>query len=184
MGLDMYLTKKKYIGNKYRDGDKQVKVIVPENQEGVTFPTATINNAKISTIIEETGYWRKANHIHNWFVENIQDETDNCEEHFVNKDKLKELLNTCKKVEESLKDSPTTKATIKTGWDKNGETFADIDVFVNTETAKRLLPTQEGFFFGSTDYDEDYLEDIKNTIIIIETALKDEKGEYYYSASW
>ena len=31
-----------------------------------------------SRIIEQVGYWRKANQIHNWFVENVQDGEDDC----------------------------------------------------------------------------------------------------------
>ena len=30
--------------------------------------------------------------------------------------------------------------------------------------AAKLLPTQSGFFFGSTDYDEWYIQDLKDTI--------------------
>lgn len=31
----------------------------------------------------------------------------------------------------------------------------------NEETSKKLLPTQGGFFFGSTEYDQWYYEDVK-----------------------
>ena len=53
MGLDMYLHKKSYVGNKYRDTDKQVKVMVPDNQDGVMSPTGQIKTARISEITEE-----------------------------------------------------------------------------------------------------------------------------------
>jgi hypothetical protein len=63
--------------------------------------------------------------------------------------------------------------------------------------AVELLPTQSGFFFGSTEYDEYYFDDLKDTIKIIEpaielikalTANKRKSGDPYYSinyrASW
>jgi len=48
----------------------------------------------------------------------------------------------------------------------------------------KILPNQSGFFFGSTDYDEWYLRDIEATIEGLEIALKDNDGDFYYSASW
>jgi hypothetical protein len=36
-------------------------------------------------------------------------------------------------------------------------------VIEDPTVAKRLLPTREGFFFGSTEYDEEYLRDVKAT---------------------
>lgn len=47
-------------------------------------------------IIDQVGYWRKANHIHNWFVENVQDGEDDCRYHGeVTKEDLEELLVSC-----------------------------------------------------------------------------------------
>jgi hypothetical protein len=50
--------------------------------------------------------------------------------------------------------------------------------------AEELLPSASGFFFGGTEYDEWYFNDIATTIAILEEALEDENGEYYYSSSW
>jgi hypothetical protein len=53
-------------------------------------------------IIEQVGYWRKANQIHNWFVENIQDGIDDCDYHReVTEEDLEELLDVCKRVLDS-----------------------------------------------------------------------------------
>lgn len=41
-------------------------------------------------------YWRKANQIHKWFVDNVQNGEDDCDLYYVSQDKLKQLLNTCK----------------------------------------------------------------------------------------
>jgi len=61
--------------------------------------------------------------------------------------------------------------------------------------AEKLLPTQEGFFFGSTDYDEWYLADLKSYIEQVDEIIKDHQAligsgvkdwdiDYYYQASW
>ena len=54
--------------------------------------------------------------------------------------------------------------------------------------AASVLPTQQGFFFGSYDYDEWYMEDMKNTVNQIEKILEatPEDGwiDFIYRASW
>lgn len=55
------------------------------------------------------------------------------------------------------------------------------------EIAKQLLPTQEGFFFGSTRYDEYYFEDIKKTLNdlqIINECFDFENNYLIYGSSW
>ena len=50
-------------------------------------------------IVENVGYWRKANAIHKWFVDNVQDGIDDCDYHNeVTKEILEDLLDTCEKV--------------------------------------------------------------------------------------
>ena len=52
---------------------------------------------------------------------------------------------------------------------------------------ERFLPTQSGFFFGATNYDEWYEQDLKLTIEQIDKATKDIKNDYaefIYQASW
>jgi hypothetical protein len=49
-----------------------------------------------------------------------------------------------------------------------------------------VLPTTSGFFFGSTDYDEWYIQDLEHALKIIDRAMlfiKDH-GEVYYQSSW
>lgn len=59
---------------------------------------------------------------------------------------------------------------------------------VNTDHMKahRLLPTQEGFFFGSTEYGTWYFEDIEHELAVFEEILEnwDETKVYYYWAWW
>ena len=150
MGLDMYLDKRSYVRQwEHIDADKQYNVEVTRGGE----PT-NINPKKVKYIIEEAGYWRKQNQIHQWFVENVQDGVDNCGEYYVSDEKLRELLALCKAVQNQ------------------------------PAVAEALLPTASGFFFGGTEYDEWYYDGIDNTIQILNEALADENGEYYYSSSW
>lgn len=161
MGLDMYLTKKTYVGNQYRKPNEMVKVIMPKNQESATFPIKQpIKNERIFEISESVGYWRKANQIHKWFTDNVQKGVDDCGEYEVTWEELMNLLNDCKKVIE------------------------------NKELAKDILPAQSGFFFGGTKYGEYYFQQINDTIKIIEDLIA-EKGDdehlsgiLYYSSSW
>ncbi len=110
-----------------------------------------------STIFEQVGYWRKANAIHRWFVENVQDGDDNCGTYAVDKEQLEELKALCE------------------------------DVINRKVSATKALPTTSGFFFGSTAYDEYYHEDLRNTIEIINQVLVETDWETQtvcYSSSW
>ena len=62
-------------------------------------------------------------------------------------------------------------------------------VLKNHELADKLLPTMSGFFFGSTDYDEDYYDDVKqvfeyckNNLLPIFNEL--EEDEYLTFETW
>lgn len=122
-------------------------------------------------IMEKVGYWRKANHIHNWFVENVQDGVDDCRYHReITEEDLRALYLACNEIlRTAVVDRETSKVTI------------DISV------AESLLPSQDGFFFGGTDYDEYYVKDIQKTIEIIRKVMDttDFKTQMiYYLASW
>ena len=161
MGLDMYLTKKTYVGNEYRKPENQIKVVMPESEGDATFKVKQpIKQERISYIEESIGYWRKANHIHKWFVDNIQGGKDDCGNYPVSEEKLQSLMDSCK------------------------------EVLAIKDNAEVLLPTQSGFFFGGTDYDEYYFKDIEATIKIIADLFTERgedkylSGEVYYHSSW
>ena len=63
-----------------------------------------------------------------------------------------------------------------------------LEVLSDHAKADELLPTGSGFFFGSTNYDETYYEDLMNTVKIIDHAIsmntKYAGLDFYYSASW
>ena len=152
MGLDMYLYKKNYIRT-----DEFYK---PEYRNEVVVKTGgeidkKIKPERIRYVVEEVGYWRKANQIHKWFVDNVQEGNDNCGSYYVNSTTLEELLELCKKVQ------------------------------ADHSLAESLLPSTSGFFFGGTEYDEWYFNDIDSTIKIIEECLADEGADdFEYSSSW
>lgn len=143
----MYLKKRKFIGNgkvKITDLEYEFR----RNKVGNEF-------SDVEEIVQRAGYWRKANAIHKWFVDNVQDGIDDCKEYYVEEEKLKELLDVCNKVKE------------------------------NHSLAKELLPTQSGFFFGDTEYNDWYFNDIDLTIEILEKQIKDaDEYDFYYQSSW
>lgn len=152
MGLDMYLVAKKFFWTKdYKteEQDKEaekIKKLFPE-----------MKGNRLDYVIFQVGYWRKANHIHKWFVDNVQDVKDDCGNYYVDREKLQELKAICEKV--------LTKRT------KN--------------FAHSLLPTQEGFFFGGLEYDEYYFKEIEDTIKILDKCLKlSDDWEIEYHSSW
>ena len=141
-------------------------------------------------IKEQVGYWRKANEIHNWFVENVQDGEDDCRYHReVTREVLEELLNICNKVLASCR---LVDGEIENGYnfDEDGNRIpilVDGKYVEDTSVAEELLPTTSGFFFGGTNYDEYYVEDIESTIDIITKVLETtdfEKEMIYYVSSW
>lgn len=141
-------------------------------------------------IKEQVGYWRKANEIHNWFVENVQDGEDDCRYHReVTREVLEELLSMCNKVLASCR---LVDGEIENGYnfDEDGNRIpilTDGKYVEDPSVAEELLPTTSGFFFGGTNYDEYYVEDIENTIDIITTVLETtdfEKEMIYYVSSW
>jgi hypothetical protein len=152
MGLDMYLYKKNYM----RQGDFYKPEFVNEVivKTGGEIDTK-IKPERIKYIVEEVGYWRKANQIHKWFVDNVQNGIDECQSSYVSRESLEELLELCKQVRD------------------------------DNSKAEELLPSASGFFFGGTEYDEWYFNDINHTIEIIEECLADEGADdFEYSSSW
>lgn len=183
MGLDMYLYKKTYVKNWDHMTPQQRHEIVVKRGGTVR---DDIKPERISEIVEQVAYWRKANAIHKWFVANVQGGVDECQESYVDKEKLAELVSLCKQVLASVE---TVEGEVCTGiqWTPEGgeqRLTRRGEVIAQPGLAAKLLPTQSGFFFGSTDYDEGYLYDIKETIRQIEPLLAEEGGDFYYRASW
>lgn len=171
MGLDMYLYKKHYVKN-WDHNPPEDKIQLTVKKGGKKHPH--INPRKVTYIQEEVAQWRKANHIHQWFVDHVQKGVDECQESYVDSTKLEELLKACIAVRDSSKLIPD-----EDGRNRDGKVLEDITL------AESLLPCQGGFFFGGTQYDEWYMRSIKDTIKILEEELaKAQPVEYYYRSSW
>src|SRR5210317_989572 len=87
MGLDMYLTARKSFFHKDDEVAKKISELFPE-----------LDGMIIRDINIDVVYWRKANAIHQWFVDNVQDGEDDCGEYYVPRSDLEELSEKCGKV--------------------------------------------------------------------------------------
>ncbi len=155
MGLDMYLSKKTYVKNwSFQAKEEKHAVAVKLNGKS----RKDIKPKRVSYIVEEVMYWRKANAIHSWFVQNCQNGVDECQESYVTREQLEELATICEEV-------------------------------VKTKDSSLLQP-QGGFFFGSTDVDDYYFQDLKETAKELRKILAEPKpekgysGDFYYQSSW
>ena len=102
-------------------------------------------------------YWRKVNFIYAYFdSKGLLDHESECA--WADVEDIKDIIQRCKKV------------------------LADKDDATNDE----LLPTQSGFFFGSTEYDSWYYDDAKNTIKQLKKVLRGLKDDeqLYIAFSW
>lgn len=157
MGLDMYLERRTYVKKwPHTPEERKTHVSVSGNMQG-------IKQERISYIIEEVAYWRKANAIHSFFVDSCADGRDECQPIYISEDAANDLL---ERINTILNADP-----------------ADVE-----SEADRLLPTKSGFFFGGTEYDEYYLEQLRYTKGVVEGMIEDmgapHYGQYYYQASW
>ena len=180
MGLDMYLNRTTYIKS-WNGEDFEIKLSYNGKE-------IKLDNPK--TVSEEVGYWRKANQIHNWFVENVQNGEDDCKSYEVSRKELETLLNLCREVKKRAKivDGDLITENIFEGGRIKKEKRV-IKIIENKEEIHDLLPTCSGFFFGDTEYNEYYMDDIDSTIEILENVLKQEPPEgvlqwFEYHSSW
>jgi hypothetical protein len=128
-----------------------------------------IDPKTVSDITISVAYWRKANQIHKYLTTNngvdiICDDDIRSE---VKGAALIRLVEICKKLKKHLEE---------TGKDKNGN-------YKDTSLCEELLPTQDGFFFGSTQYNDDYVYDLEMTIEQLDGKIKADEW-YKYLASY
>lgn len=151
MGLDMYLTTIYYT-------DKDGNYIASDD-----FKTE-IKGTVYGEDYPDQIYWRKANAIHNWFVNNVQNGEDECKPHRVSVAAIETLFGTVMTVLDSR------------------HTALGID------NAKTLLPPAEGFFFGDTHINDDYYQYLEETKSALEDLLAENETSprhyYEYQSSW
>lgn len=150
MGLDMYLEAEHYV-SEYEEAGKELAGAIQRHVSN------GLDKFKPKNVTFELAYWRKANAIHSWFVENVQDGLDECQSSYVPLEALQKLKETCEKV---------------------------LD---NNQLAADLLPTAKGFFFGDTAYDDYYFVTVEKTLNVVNDILSNPNVKDWwitYRASW
>lgn len=157
MGLDMYLYVEEYVSRKdykkdYKEDNKAFDEIISALElRDVVEPDSWTG----LTVQIPVGYWRKANAIHGWIVNEFAEGEDNCQQIYIPRIGMEQLRTLC------------------------------ANVLAHPEKALELLPPQSGFFFGSTNVDEWYLQDLKYTYDLLTRLLSNEKiDSFIYQASW
>jgi len=161
MGLDQYLYRREYIsGWDWNDNPKEMKMYNDILEYTGAKRCAGSPHAQVEVCV---AYWRKANAIHGYFVQEHGGGVDECQSIYVSKGDLEKLHQAC-----------------------NNVLLAPAGVKVeNVASYYNLSPTR-GFFFGSYEMDEYYMEDLKNTMMQIENILatSGEYSDFIYRASW
>lgn len=150
MGLDMYLTGRRRV---YRYLDEDDHKALNNNST----LTAMAHGREVQGFEIEVQYWRKANAVHKWFVDNVQGGEDNCQPYPVQVDDLRNLMRDCRLVLDDQR------------------------------LAGEILPPAAGFFFGSTELNEWYWQDIEETWRVLDEVLKwpdIDKFTFTYQSSW
>jgi hypothetical protein len=157
MGLDMYLYAREYLADYdwYPEEVREKYNNVIKTTEGDSLQYEGARNL----IVEyEAMYWRKANAIHGWFVDNIQDGEDDCKRYPVSVENLKELVEVCQYV------------------------------LANPNEAEEKLPTRSGFFFGGEQYDDWYFNNVEATVErlnkVIDIVSNKDNIYLQYISSW
>ena len=156
MGLDMYLNGKRYLSKYFNEEDgKRAAEIAEQFPELAKMRGRFGDESPVKEIRVEAGYWRKANAIHKWFVDNVQGGTDDCGSYYVAREQLEELKKLCEQVLQ----------------------FRHL--------AAEKLPPSQGFFFGSDKVDEYYFQDLEQTVQIINDCLElPQDWDFEYHSSW
>ena len=163
MGLDMYFYARKTTYKSFSKQDEPDSAGEANYPEDLKTFSDYIYDRNFKSVQTETryqiGYFRKFNALHSYIVKTFADGIDNCQDIILYKEDVEQI----KKVLDNVLKANTE------------------------EKAKDILPTQSGFFFGSTDYDEFYFEDVKDAADLMQNLLDNfdfEKYQVIYEASW
>jgi hypothetical protein len=171
MGLDMYLWKETYVNTYTEDEENFQKCEAKVDGHKFEFK-------KIKSIVEEFAYWRKANQIHKWFVDNIQNGVDDCGKYSVEKEDLIKLYDTC--VEARLKKDksilPPTEGFFFGSTDTDEYYWREI-----TDTIRVLKPLVDRLK-AFMQIKEEHPDDWKN--FIDDEMFQEVWADYYYESSW
>jgi len=160
MGLDMYLYARKHVSRfDYQNGER---IESPEFAAlNETAPKGLTKYGDFSGIHIDYPimYWRKANAIHGWFVDECAGGVDDCQPIYVSRESLVTLRDLCS-------------AVVK-----------------QPAMAGDILPPTSGVFFGPCDIDEWYIQDMNYTVKALNHVLDtipadDWNWSFIYHASW
>lgn len=129
-------------------------------------------------------YWRKANQIHNWFVQNCQGGVDNCERYVITVADLIKLKELCEKILTMTVVKQELRPTFLNGWFSEPEhVMQDVRLltYEGMKFASEHLPSCSGFFFGNTDYNDYYVWDVEDTVKQINDTLDTLNCEYGFA---
>ena len=115
----------------------------------------------------EVAYWRKVNAIHNWFCNHCECLEDQVLYKVTREDVLRLIGTICRVLAAS-------------------EVNPETNMIKDTSLAEKLLPTCDGFFFGSTTYDDWYINQLEFSIGELGKALgaMGKNSVLFYYASW
>lgn len=114
-------------------------------------------------------YWRKFNALHHYIAKNYGDlENDNCVDIHLEISDIEDILEILKKVQDTMK------TTTKTRLDSRGNEYKE-EVITNPKAVEKIFPTADGFFWGSTDYDDYYIDEVNRTVDVLEQVVREHK---------
>ena len=189
----MYLYAERYVSKEgfLNPDDPAIYKFIAKTIGSDTLPEPQFGSMSVRQCV---GYWRKANAIHGWFVRELADGEDNCQDIYVPTEALVRLRDNCvNELANRINAKPNeSKHVIKVD-DGDTDIFNKIiaDIKQEHENTKTKVITDDplaptaGFFFGSTEKDEWYYNDLEYTVELINSLLaQGDKYEYYYRASW
>lgn len=163
MGLDMYFYARKTTYKSFSEWDQNRKVDKTNYPKDLKIFSDYIYDRNFKSVERnvdyQIGYFRKFNALHSYIVKTFANGIDNCQDIFLDQEAVVKI----KAALDSVLETPTE------------------------ESAKEALPTQSGFYFGSTSYDEDYFEDVREAAALMQNFLDHFDFDTYalvYKASW
>lgn len=182
MGLDQYLFAKRTYYKPYngRPADDHQAIL------DVCGISGFVADSEMTTVMAQVGYWRKANAIHGWIVNNCADGVDECQTIRISREQLEQLRFHCKAIMDM---GEIPEPVVHTISELTDPSFVPPEpVFMNEAQiayAEKNLPVTEGFFFGAYEYDSWYFEELRHTAKIIEKILElGSEWSFVYEASW
>lgn len=159
MGLDMYIYADRYVGG-WDHGTDEEKKKYTQIIQSVGMGEMVSKHSPHAHVRATVAYWRKANAIHSWFVQELQDGVDECQSTLVSTEDMAKLIAKCEAALQLYKEG-------------------------KIEAAGECMTPAAGFFFGSTEVDDWWVEGLKDTIEQLTPLIKfGNEFEFYYRASW